>query len=699
MNMTHEALPMFTPPSEMRRICALGLASLARIEDVVVSNDVLEWARKIADGDNITTERLRAVRAWMRRNASKAIRASQDSPDWVVFALWGGEPAQRWADKVLRGLSTHEGTSTMNQKYGPGSRPIAPKTLGDLLAGIQLTSIGGVDSFELAPAAVTMRTVHPTIALDASLVPEPSSAGDAKPVSTSVIQLAKCGEFKGHSAGPFELTPEVFAEIVTNFEATANRHVPVDFEHGTERVEPESSVFQRGAPAVGWVVALDNRGEAGLYGTVEWCDTEAVSWIRAGKYRYFSPAIVFGGVDRVSGKAIGAQLVSGGLTNRPFLDGMEPIAARTPATAPAATPAAAAVPGGASGVLTLAAPQATGGRQFNLSLQDTVRSDVVETLKFVFELDELATETDVVASLELLAEYVSNPALAGGVAVASIIDSLRYAFRIPRLTKSSAVIEKVLAYLKTTATAPAVATDTAPTPEETTMTTKNMSDVAPAAPAPVAPAAPSEDELKAKATTDALAAAKAFKDACMAALGMDAEHEVAEDEIITSIKAKLGELETLQKDVEAKAKADADAEVEAVAARANVTDPKRLAAMRKLRSNDVDTFRELYAEHITAKPAAPPAAAPSTALRAGDVEARDAATQALTTTIAASSAASRGPEAIALANRTEHERAGEANGKAHLGALALMRAPDSKFPTYGAALKEAARLVAAGESV
>jgi phage I-like protein len=178
-----------------------------------------------------------------------------------------------------------------------------------------------------APGATDRRVADGVVTLDARTKP-----GTIPGVlSVSWIQVAKVGTFRGHPMGPFAFTPEVFATIIANFLATENRMVPVDYEHATEALG--ESVFQDGAPAVGWIVELDNRGPDGLWGRVEWIDAAAVEHIRQGRYRYFSPAVAFNATDRVTGKAIGPTLVSGGLTNRPFLDGMAVVTAREPAPA------------------------------------------------------------------------------------------------------------------------------------------------------------------------------------------------------------------------------------------------------------------------------------------------------------------------------------------------------------------------------
>ena len=154
----------------------------------------------------------------------------------------------------------------------------------------------------------------------------------ADPVSQSVIQVARCGTFDGHSQGAFAFDPATFDAIIRNFEATENKRVPIDYEHASE-MPTAPGVMQSGAPAVGWVTHLESRGEAGLYASVDWVDPQAVERIRMGQYAYCSPAVVFGAIDPTSGEAIGPKLTSVALTNRPFLDGMAALTARDPIAA------------------------------------------------------------------------------------------------------------------------------------------------------------------------------------------------------------------------------------------------------------------------------------------------------------------------------------------------------------------------------
>lgn len=156
------------------------------------------------------------------------------------------------------------------------------------------------------------------------LVIEMKSAESAAPVW---IQIAKPGTFRGHAAGKFSMNAETFTQIIANFNAQANKFIPVDFEHASEQHPTEGSIPHSGAPAQGWITQLELRADGNLWGLVSWGDI-ARGYIKKGQYKFLSPAIVFGAKDRVSGKPCGARLSSVALTNNPFLDGMQPVAAK-----------------------------------------------------------------------------------------------------------------------------------------------------------------------------------------------------------------------------------------------------------------------------------------------------------------------------------------------------------------------------------
>ncbi len=149
-------------------------------------------------------------------------------------------------------------------------------------------------------------------------------------------QIAKVGIFRGHPAGPFELNPKVFEEVVRNYTAVDLGQVALDFEHASEEEASAGSIPQTGAPAQGWVLALENRGEAGLWGLIEHLPL-ARGYVLGKQYRFFSPAIRFGARHPETGQPIGARLTSVAYTNKPFLRGLAPLAAKDAAPSTGAT--------------------------------------------------------------------------------------------------------------------------------------------------------------------------------------------------------------------------------------------------------------------------------------------------------------------------------------------------------------------------
>ena len=161
--------------------------------------------------------------------------------------------------------------------------------------------------------------------LDPVRMRDAAEKSGAKAVS-SWIQLARTGTWKGHAMGEFDFDAEVYAQISKNFAKSKNRMVPLDFEHASE--ERDGGVYQKGAPAQGWIKELRYSDDM-LEGRVEWVENQpGLGYVRDGAYKFISPAVVFESIDRQTGKGIGAELVSAALTNRPFLDGMRAVAAK-----------------------------------------------------------------------------------------------------------------------------------------------------------------------------------------------------------------------------------------------------------------------------------------------------------------------------------------------------------------------------------
>ena len=123
------------------------------------------------------------------------------------------------------------------------------------------------------------------------------------------VKIAVVGSWKGHSAGPFELTLQDLEEIKTNFD-NSTIDIVADFEH--------ASLWNEKAPATGWVKELYIKDDE-LWAKVKWLD-DAKELIKSEQYKYISPVFDQHTIDQVSGEDIGWSLHSLALTNRPFLE-------------------------------------------------------------------------------------------------------------------------------------------------------------------------------------------------------------------------------------------------------------------------------------------------------------------------------------------------------------------------------------------
>lgn len=267
----------------------------------------------------------------------------------IAWALWGGDPGRAWSSKLVAQMHAADRKAmTMKDKkitadLGQGDvhhdGPMRVKRPGKLVPKRALSKVKGKLGklaarrglsfrFSRGGTNIEVRHMSDRVVQCASVEIDVTALGAADAEKPPLVwnQLAKTGQFRGHPSGPFELTPQIFAEIVANFRATQNQRIPIDFEHASEQDPTQGTIPTEGAPAQGWILDLDNRGAAGLWGLVEWLEP-ARTYVREKKYRFFSPAIRFGAKDRVTGQPIGARMTSGALTNNPFLDGMAPLAA------------------------------------------------------------------------------------------------------------------------------------------------------------------------------------------------------------------------------------------------------------------------------------------------------------------------------------------------------------------------------------
>ena len=295
-------------------------------------------ARDLANGKSLSPETVRRMVSFFARHEVDKQGATWDEQGkgWQAWHGWGGDAGYAWAKKVVEQM----------------------------------------DSRQMS-CAITMT---------------------ADPVSQSVIQVARCGTYDGHSQGAFAFDPATFDAIIRNFEATENKRVPIDYEHASE-MPTAPGVMQNGAPAVGWVVHLESRGEAGLYANVDWVDPQAVERIRMGQYAYCSPAVVFGAIDPASGEAIGPKLTSVALTNRPFLDGMAALTARDPIAASLAPES-------------VHVPTAAAVKEDKIIMEPEKMKSVLAGLAAKMQMDPASPDSDIIAALEALMERMEMSQMA-----------------------------------------------------------------------------------------------------------------------------------------------------------------------------------------------------------------------------------------------------------------------------------------------
>lgn len=166
---------------------------------------------------------------------------------------------------------------------------------------------------------------------------------DAESDAPKWVQVARAGTYRGYAGGDLEFTldREIFGQVVANlrrhrsFKAGPDGRgtegvIAWDFNHASEHAPTSGSLPREGAPAQGWVLDLEIRqgadGADELWALTRWLEP-ARTYIKEKRYRWASISIVFDAVDGVTGENIGAILTSIALTNTPFIEGMQPLAA------------------------------------------------------------------------------------------------------------------------------------------------------------------------------------------------------------------------------------------------------------------------------------------------------------------------------------------------------------------------------------
>jgi phage I-like protein len=138
------------------------------------------------------------------------------------------------------------------------------------------------------------------------------------------IQVAVAGDYSDSRYGQFSITREMLEAMVLNFSSGKFPEPPteicVDYDHLTTK---ESKIPGDGK-AAGWFKELQTRNKGTeLWARVEWTDAGADA-IRSKEYKFFSPYFT-SNFETNAGEEIGPCLINGAITNRPFLQGMQPL--------------------------------------------------------------------------------------------------------------------------------------------------------------------------------------------------------------------------------------------------------------------------------------------------------------------------------------------------------------------------------------
>ena len=99
----------FTPPAGVQDECARGVSW---VEDGKggdgLKPETVRWARRLADGEDITPDKARKMKAWLARHEvdkeAEGFRPGEEgypSPGRVAWACWGGDPAVGWSKKLV----------------------------------------------------------------------------------------------------------------------------------------------------------------------------------------------------------------------------------------------------------------------------------------------------------------------------------------------------------------------------------------------------------------------------------------------------------------------------------------------------------------------------------------------------------------------------------------------------------------------
>lgn len=131
--------------------------------------------------------------------------------------------------------------------------------------------------------------------------------------ASSWMMAMPIGNYQHPEYGKINLTPDRIARFADNVNnGIRGQELDIDYDHK-----------EYGGEAAGWVKQAEARPD-GLWLLVEWTK-KAYEAIKSKAYRYFSPEFDDLWIDPRTGEKFKDVLFGGGITNRPFLKGIQPL--------------------------------------------------------------------------------------------------------------------------------------------------------------------------------------------------------------------------------------------------------------------------------------------------------------------------------------------------------------------------------------
>jgi hypothetical protein len=268
-------------------------------------------------------------------------------------------------------------------------------------------------------------TLGKCIKLEADI--ESTEQEDPKPVW---VQIARAGDYPGYISGdkPFELTEVHFQQMIDNIHnhpsfvagedgVGIENIIPWDYNHASEMFPGAGNLPVEGAPSQAWTrdlkMAKDKDGKTCLMAYTLFLEP-ALSYIRNDQYQWSSIAARFDAIHPETGENIGAIITSIALTNTPFIEGMEK----------------------------LAASKNIDLRRYYSRAEDI--NEAIHSLKSLFGLMETVTIDDVMMEIMKLSNWIENGDTPMGVDLVGIIGSIREILGLPTLSTEKEVIDNAL---------------------------------------------------------------------------------------------------------------------------------------------------------------------------------------------------------------------------------------------------------------